>query len=128
MTLASNHAHGTSRALLALSLTGLCAAAALPAQASPAIKSIASFIGGPNNYYNDGSEPRSGVILDSSGNLYGTTFRGGSSGGGTVFGIPGAGAPAVPEASSAISLALLLGLGGVFLAAHKRKKSMTPAE
>jgi len=92
------------------------------AKGSSTITSLASFSGA------DGANPFAAVTLDSSGNLYGTTFRGGSSGGGTVFGIPGAGAPAVPEASSAISLALLLGLSGVFLAAHKRKKSMTPAE
>jgi len=34
---------------------------------------------------NDGAEPRCGLILDLSGDLYGTTFRGGSSAGGTVF-------------------------------------------
>jgi uncharacterized repeat protein (TIGR03803 family) len=33
----------------------------------------------------DGSTPLGGLILDSSGNLYGTTSTGGSNGGGTVF-------------------------------------------
>lgn len=33
----------------------------------------------------DGSEPTAGVILDSSGNLYGTTYYGGGSGEGVVF-------------------------------------------
>jgi uncharacterized repeat protein (TIGR03803 family) len=33
----------------------------------------------------DGSEPLGGVILDSAGNLYGTTYGGGSTGFGTVF-------------------------------------------
>jgi uncharacterized repeat protein (TIGR03803 family) len=39
-----------------------------------------SFKGG-----NDGANPRWGVILDAAGNLYGTTYDGGSSGTGTVF-------------------------------------------
>lgn len=33
----------------------------------------------------DGAEPDFGVILDEAGNLYGTTWRGGDNGGGTVF-------------------------------------------
>jgi uncharacterized repeat protein (TIGR03803 family) len=39
-----------------------------------------SFTGGT-----DGAVPYSGVIFDSAGNLYGTTYQGGSSGDGTVF-------------------------------------------
>jgi uncharacterized repeat protein (TIGR03803 family) len=39
-----------------------------------------SFTGAP-----DGSFPAAGVVLDSKGNLYGTTQQGGASGGGTVF-------------------------------------------
>jgi uncharacterized repeat protein (TIGR03803 family) len=34
---------------------------------------------------NDGSTPHAGLIADSSGNLYGTTLSGGTSGGGTAF-------------------------------------------
>src|SRR5215472_11287910 len=45
-----------------------------------AIKALYSFTGGA-----DGSEPFAGVISDQSGNLYGTTFLGGSSGQGVVF-------------------------------------------
>jgi len=33
----------------------------------------------------DGSDPKAGLIVDSAGNLYGTTFSGGSDGKGTVF-------------------------------------------
>jgi len=40
-----------------------------------------SFAGGSS----DGVDPKSGVILDDMGNLYGTTFSGGSGGKGTVF-------------------------------------------
>ena len=40
-----------------------------------------SFAGSPS----DGAEPLAGLILDKSGNLYGTTFEGGASGHGTVF-------------------------------------------
>lgn len=40
-----------------------------------------SFAGGSS----DGADPKSGVILDPTGNLYGTTFGGGSGGKGTAF-------------------------------------------
>jgi uncharacterized repeat protein (TIGR03803 family) len=40
-----------------------------------------SFAGGSS----DGADPKAGVILDAAGNLYGTTFRCGSGGKGTVF-------------------------------------------
>jgi uncharacterized repeat protein (TIGR03803 family) len=33
----------------------------------------------------DGAQPYSGLVMDSSGNLYGTTFKGGSSNGGSIF-------------------------------------------
>ena len=41
---------------------------------------------------NDGGNPRNGIIADSAGNLYGTTFRGGQFGKGTVFKITPQGA------------------------------------
>ena len=43
----------------------------------------------------DGSTPQGGLILDSKGNLYGTTLRGGAYGGGTVFEVTAAGAEKV---------------------------------
>src|SRR5664279_161394 len=42
---------------------------------------------------NDGQHPKAGLIIDSSGNLDGTTVNGGSFGGGTVFGILPIGQP-----------------------------------
>ena len=57
-------------------------------QVSPAgaIKALHSFTGRA-----DGSEPFAGVISDQSGDLYGTTFLGGSSGQGVVFELDPAG-------------------------------------
>ena len=49
---------------------------------------IHNFAGGPN----DGQTPYSGVTLDSSGNMYGTTFGGGANNGGTVWKIASWGA------------------------------------
>ena len=46
---------------------------------SGTIKTLASFNGGNGEY------PRAGLIMDGSGNLYGTTSSGGASGDGTVF-------------------------------------------
>ncbi|MFO1433737.1 MAG: choice-of-anchor tandem repeat GloVer-containing protein [Candidatus Competibacteraceae bacterium] len=37
------------------------------------------------NYFNDGQAPQTGVIQDSAGNLYGTTWNGGPNGGGTIY-------------------------------------------
>lgn len=49
-------------------------------------KVIYTFQGPPNGY-----EPWVGLTMDSSGNLYGTTYEGGSGGGGTVFELSPAG-------------------------------------
>jgi uncharacterized repeat protein (TIGR03803 family) len=49
------------------------------AKNSGAITTLYTFPGGDN------SQPRAGVILDSAGNLFGTTYRGGNSGYGSVF-------------------------------------------
>ena len=54
---------------------------------SGAEKILKSFTGGA-----DGSIPNAGLVLDHDGNLYGTTFSGGSSGLGTVFKLSTAGA------------------------------------
>ena len=52
-----------------------------------------SFSGGT-----DGGEPGTGLIRDASGNLYGTTFEGGSNGAGVVYKVsPGADSPASPQ-------------------------------
>lgn len=57
----------------------------------------------------DGATPYAGLIVDASGNLYGTTFAGGSSGNGTVFEVTGTGF-VVPEPSSLVLAALSSGL------------------
>jgi uncharacterized repeat protein (TIGR03803 family) len=44
---------------------------------------------GDGTVVNDGAYPYAGLILDSAGNLYGTTYQGGSSGAGTVFKLSG---------------------------------------
>jgi uncharacterized repeat protein (TIGR03803 family) len=49
-------------------------------------QALYSFTGGA-----DGANPVGGVILDSAGNLYGTTYYGGASGGGVVFELDAAG-------------------------------------
>ena len=82
---------------------------------SNAITSFASFTG------LNGSGPNGGVAFDSSGNLFGTTFEGGANNSGTVYEVVGAGAP-VPEASAALSLGLLLTLGGGGLLRRNKKK------
>jgi len=50
------------------------------------------------NQNSDGSVPLSGVLLGSSGNLYGTTYTGGTYGGGTVFEVSPEAGGAWPEA------------------------------
>ena len=69
----------------------------------------------------NGDTPYGGVVLDSKGNLFGTTNGGGAYNRGTVFEIAGAASP-VPETSQVASLALLLtGLTGLLLRARRRK-------
>ena len=89
------------------------------AQGSSTLTTLASFTGA------NGSAPVAGVTFDSSGNLFGTTYQGGTSGQGTVYEIAGAGSP-VPESSTVISFATLLGLGGLVLCARKRRQNATP--
>jgi uncharacterized repeat protein (TIGR03803 family) len=55
----------------------------------------------------DGALPQAGLIADSSGNLYGTTYLGGASGNGTVFKLIGTGfVPAIPFAALSGTLSI----------------------
>ena len=68
------------------------------------------------------AEPNSSLIIDAAGNIFGTTINGGN-GGGTVYELFGAASPAaVPEASTTVSLGLLLmlGVGGIAFAARRK--------
>jgi uncharacterized repeat protein (TIGR03803 family) len=49
--------------------------------------------------FTDGAHPQGGLIMDSSGNLYGTTADGGAATLGTVFELPGAAAPLAAAAA-----------------------------
>jgi uncharacterized repeat protein (TIGR03803 family) len=52
------------------------------------LSTLTSFIG------SNGASPEAGLVMDSSGNLYGTTYKGGASNTGTVFQLaPGSGTP-----------------------------------
>ena len=69
-----------NRLSLALTLAFCAMAMSLPAMAAPQEKVIYTFTGG-----SDGGDPQGSLILDSNGNLYGTTELGGTSDTGTVF-------------------------------------------
>ena len=69
-----------------------------------------SFAGGA-----DGSLPRAGLIMDSSGNLYGTTYQGGSSNNGTVFKITPSGAESVLHDFGATATDGTLPLAGLIM-------------
>jgi len=70
---------------------------------------------------NDGHSPKAGVISDRAGNLFGTTFAGGRSNAGTIFGLSPAGKEAVlhpfagsPSDGSFPTAPLLAGSGGLY--------------
>jgi uncharacterized repeat protein (TIGR03803 family) len=62
------------------------AALAIPQAQAQTFNVIYNFTGG-----NDGGIPLAGLVIDTAGNLYGTTSTGGSSGGGTVFKVSASG-------------------------------------
>jgi len=87
------HTAACGRALSILAVVGLCALALLMAQPASAqsYTVLYSFQCGPN----DGEYPESGLALDASGNLYGTTAAGGAKSHGTAFKLSAEGAETV---------------------------------
>ena len=73
--------------------------AAVPALATPVLTTLAMF----NN--TNGAGPVAGLIADAAGNLYGTTYNGGTSSAGTVYQLTNTGF-IVPEPASLSLLAL----------------------
>jgi len=63
----------------------------------------------------DGGVPYAGLIMDSAGNLYGTTINGGANGGGTVFKISAAGTETVLYSFNASSMDGFNPLGGLVM-------------
>jgi uncharacterized repeat protein (TIGR03803 family) len=76
--------------LLAFTFVLAFAAFASPIVQSQTFSVVHSFTGGT-----DGGNPAAGLVMDSSGNLYGTTSSGGNSGAGTVFEVSSTGAETV---------------------------------
>jgi uncharacterized repeat protein (TIGR03803 family) len=74
-----------------------------------------TFVGAPD----DGASPYAGLLMDASGNLYGTTSAGGASGDGTVFEISNASAATVAFSPPALSF------GNVLLGTTPTKLSVT---
>ena len=72
---ASGNLYGTTNAGCAANAGGI-----FEAEASGSFKVLYCFQGGT-----DGASPYAGVVLDSAGNLYGTTYQGGLSGRGVVY-------------------------------------------
>lgn len=99
--------------LAALLLLALAVAPAAHAQ-SYTLNTLVSFNGA------SGHDSLGSLILSGS-TLYGTAFEGGANNDGTVFSLTPNAAP-VPEASSLVSLGLLLlgGLGGVMLRVRRK--------
>jgi uncharacterized repeat protein (TIGR03803 family) len=76
--------------LLAFTFVLAFAAFASPRVQSQTFSVVHSFTGGT-----DGGNPAAGLVMDSSGNLYGTSSTGGNSGAGTVFEVSSTGAETV---------------------------------
>ncbi len=76
----------------------------------------------------DGDEPEAALIMDSSGNLYGTTYGGGVSGDGTIFELTGAATPAVQgiAAGFVVSSGQPTGAAGVLAGAERTDGGFEP--
>src|SRR5579863_4075139 len=78
----------------------------------------------------DGANPVNGLIMDSSGNLYGTTYAGGSQGNGTVFQMTPSGGSwteaVIYQMSSNYAGLVMDGSGNIFGTNHKSAFKLSP--
>ena len=78
----------------------------------------------------DGDEPEAALIMDSSGNLYGTTYGGGVSGDGTIFELTGAATSAVQRiaADLVVNTGQPMGAAGVLAGTERTDGGFEPGE
>jgi uncharacterized repeat protein (TIGR03803 family) len=94
------------------------------ASGSGQITRLASFNG------TDGEYPEGALVMDSSGDLYGTTYAGGASGNGTIFELAGAAAPGVQgiAASFVVSSGQPVGAAGLLPVRETTDGGFEPVE
>ncbi len=94
------------------------------AHGSGTITTLATFNG------TDGGRPEAGLIMDSSENLYGTTYGGGASNDGTIFELTGAATPAVQgiAAGFVVSTGQPIGAAGLLAEAERTDGDFEPVD